>query len=234
MISVSLVIPAYNEEATLSEVAQRCLRVLAECASDHELVMLDDASTDRTVEVMERIREQDPQRIRILRHHVNRGIAVSFEELYAAATKDAVFLIPGDGQYPPEALRACVPLLADYDIVVCNRRSKRYTLYRHVVSAGYRLLPLVLFGVRLYDPGSVKLVRREIIAGVHVRSKGVFVEAERLIRAARRGYRIGKVDIEHQVRTGGKARGASFPLVWESLRDVFSLWVQLVVLRRPA
>ena len=234
MISVSLVIPAYNEEATLHDVAQRCLRVLAECAPDYELVMLDDASTDGTAAVMERIRQHDPSRIRIVRHDVNRGIAVSFEELYAAATKDAVFLIPGDGQYPPEALRACVPLLATHDIVVCNRRSKRYTLYRHVISAGFRLLPLVLFGVRLYDPGSVKLVRREIIAGVRVRSKGVFVEAERLIRAARRGYRIGKIDIEHELRSGGKARGASARLVREALRDVLALWVELVILRRPA
>ncbi|MDE0736896.1 MAG: hypothetical protein OSB47_13810, partial [Pirellulaceae bacterium] len=57
-------------------------------------------------------------------------------------------------------------------------------------------------------------------------------EAERMIRAARRGYRIGTVDIEPERRVAGRARGASWKNVLGSLRDLLSLWLRLVILRQ--
>jgi len=230
--SISILIAAYNEEACLEAAVRRCLSVIADCAEDYEMVMLDDASTDRTAEIMERLRAEHPDRIRVLRHPENRGIAATFEDLYRAATKDFVFLIPGDDEYPPEALREIVPMLASYDIVVCRRSAKPYTLWRKVVSTSFRLLPRILFGVELYDPGSVKCVRYTIITDVPVMSRGVFVEAERLVRAARRGHKIGVVDIVQQPRQGGKARGARWSLVVRAMADLLTVWISLVVLRR--
>jgi glycosyltransferase involved in cell wall biosynthesis len=230
--SISILIAAYNEEACLEAAVRRCLAVIAGCADDYEVVMLDDASVDRTAEIMERLRAEQPDRIRVLRHPENRGIAATFEDLYRAATKDFVFLIPGDDEYPPEALRDILPMLDRCDIVICRRSAKPYTLWRKIVSTSFRLLPRLLFGVELYDPGSVKCVRRSIIADVPVMSQGVFVEAERLVRAARRGYKIGVVDIVQRQRQGGKARGARWSLVVRAMVDLWKVWTSLVVLRR--
>ena len=232
--SISLVVPAYNEESTLESTVARCLTTLRRCTSDFELVMLDDGSRDQTTEVMESIRQQHPDVVRTIVHAENRGIAASFEELYRAARKDYVLLIPADGQYPPEALEQTLPLLATHDIVVFNRTHKAYTTTRMLVSRAYRWLPLVLFGVELHDPGSCKCLRREIIQEIPVRSRGVFVEAERVIRAARRGYRIGRVDIVQCEREAGRALGASPRMVVEALSDLARLWVSLILLRRPA
>jgi glycosyltransferase involved in cell wall biosynthesis len=232
MPSISLLIPAYNEEASLAEVAERALRALRAATDDYELIMLDDASRDRTLLMMEAIRGRDPAHISVLRHPKNLGIARSFEDLYRAATKEYVFLIPGDGQYPPEALREIVPLLGRYDIVVCRRTYKHYTPYRHAISACFRWLPRLLFGIDLHDPGSTKCMKREIIAGIPVCAQGVFVEAERLIRASRRGYRIGTVDIVQEPRRGGKARGASLREIAHAMGDLLRLWMTLVLLRR--
>lgn len=232
MPSISLVVPAYNEEAGLESTIDRCLRTLRGCTDDYELIILDDASKDRTVEIMEQIRQKDPQHIRTMAHATNKGIAVTFEELYRNATKDYVFLIPGDGEYPPEALRECMPLLQTCDIVVCRRVQKHYTLYRHIVSQAYRWMTVLLFGTDLYDPGTTKVVRREIYTSIPVRSTSVYVEAERIIRALKRGYRLGKVDIVQETRKGGQARGARFATVWASVRDMLRLWKDLIVLRR--
>jgi len=227
---VSLLIPAYNEESTIESVVGRSLATLAECTDDFELIILDDASRDRTPSLLAELQARNP-RITILRHETNRGIAATFEELYRAATKDFLFLVSGDGQYPPEALKDCMPLLGDCDIVICNRTYKHYTPYRHLISKCYRLLPRLLFGVELYDSGSIKCVRRSIIREIPVESRSVFVEAERLIRAHKRSYKIGKVDIVQAPRAGGKARGAELSTVWHSTWDMLRLWWKLQILR---
>jgi glycosyltransferase involved in cell wall biosynthesis len=231
MPSVSLVIPAYNEEAGLAATAGRCLSTLSRTTDDWEVVMLDDHSTDRTYEIMEDVQRVDPRRIRIARHPVNLGIARTFEDLYRMATKDFVFLIPADGEYPPEVLAECMPLLDDHDIVLCRRRHKNYTPTRHAVSVGFQVLPRLLFGVDLFDPGTVKCMRREIIQRIPTISRGVFVEAERLIRALKCGYRMAVVEIVQEPRRGGIARGASLRLVREALYDLVSVWFHLQILR---
>jgi glycosyltransferase involved in cell wall biosynthesis len=230
--SISLLIPAYNERATIADVMTRSLAVLRECAPNHELIVLDDASTDGTFAIMQDVQRAHPE-IRIERHAANQGIAATFEDLYRLASKDFVFLTSGDGQFPPEVLSRCVPLLDRADIVICRRVQKRYTWYRHVTSFAFRWLPRLLFGVDVYDPGSVKCVRRDINQAVPVRSKSVFVEAERMIRAVKRGYRLATVDIVQEPRKAGVAKGARIGIVVHAVADLLACWWEIVIRRRP-
>ncbi|HIF31724.1 MAG: glycosyltransferase family 2 protein [Pirellulaceae bacterium] len=232
MPSFSVVIAAYNECTTLKQVFERCLAVVVQCTDDFEIIILDDASTDSTADVAEEIRGAHTDIVKVLSHSVNRGIAVTFEELYRAAVKDYIFDVPADGEFPPEALLEMLPLLEECDVVICNRTFKKYTTYRRVVSYLYRRLPEILFGVELYDPGSTKCRARCVIEDISVTSKSVFVEAERLIRASRRGYRIGKVDVSPERRIAGDPQGAQFSNVIGAGIDLIRLWVQLVLLRR--
>src|SRR5208337_4143061 len=109
--SISLLIPAYNEEATLAATVHRAQSAVCTCTEDYEIVVMDDASRDRTAEIIQRLATADPGRVRNLRHETNRGIAATFEDLYRAARKDYVFLVPADNEFPPEILRQIVPML---------------------------------------------------------------------------------------------------------------------------
>jgi len=231
--SVSLVIPAYNEEAAIESVIDRAAAVLARTVSDHELIVLDDASTDGTWAVIERARQRCPS-MRTERHATNQGIAATFEDLYRLASKDFVFLISGDGQFPPETLEKCTPLLDRYDIIICKRVVKQYTPYRHAISFAFRWVPKLLFGVDAIDPGGIKCMKREIIQQIPVQSTSVFVESERIIRAVKRGYRLTSVDMEQAPRIGGQAKGARLSTLLGAVRDMTTCWWRLSVLRRPA
>jgi glycosyltransferase involved in cell wall biosynthesis len=230
--SVSLLIPAYNEAASIAGIAERSLKILQRLGAPYELIILDDCSTDGTSDVLQALQQRYPEHVRVVRHTENLGIAATFEELYRLASLDFVFLVSADGEYPPEALLQCLPLLDHCDIVICKRKQKQYTPYRHMVSGSYRWLPRLLFGVDLYDSGSIKCVRREILRNIPVRSKSVFVEAERIIRAVKRGYTLGMVHIDHGIRMDGKARGARIATVTRAALDLCRCFWDIQIMGR--
>ena len=227
MPSISIVIAVYNEEETLRAVFERCLAVLKDCCDDYEILILDDGSADHSLQIAESLAEQYPDVTRVLRHEVNLGIARTFEDLFKAATKELIFDVPSDGEYPPEALYEILPMMSEYDIVVCRRTTKNYSVYRKIVSYWYRMLPKLLFSVDMYDPGSTKCRKQKVIREISVKSKGVFIEAERMLRAVRRGYRLGKVDIVPDRRLAGDPRGADFAVLRAAVIDLFRLWIEI-------
>lgn len=223
---VSVCFPAYNEEKTISGVLQEAHELLAQSGIDYEILVCNDGSRDNTGEIIKNAASSIP-RLRVLNHTSNQGIRATFEHLYREASKDFVFLNSTDRQWKTEILFDMLPMTADWDVIIASRREKNYSLVREAVSAGFNIIPRILFGVRTYDAGAVKLVRREIIERFPIVSRSPFNEAERLIRASRAGYRITECSVETFVRKTGRARGVSAGLVVEALRDVARVWLAL-------
>jgi len=120
-----------------------------------------------------------------------------------------------------------LPDCSKWDIVIASRKHKHYSATREFVSWCFNALPHALFGVRTFDAGAVKLVRREIIQRFPLVSKSPFSEAERLIKAARAGYRITEHPVAIAPRQTGRARGVSLKSVIEAAKDVWRVWWDL-------
>jgi glycosyltransferase involved in cell wall biosynthesis len=224
--SVSVCFPAYNEESTIRRVLEDADRLLSASGLDYEILVCDDGSTDATGPIIEELAAVLP-RMRGIRHARNRGIFVTFERLYAEATRQFVFLNSADGQWETGLLFELLPLASTADIVVASRRHRHYGRTRSMVSWAFNAAPRFLFGVTTHDAGAVKLVRRELIRVLPLVSTSPFAEAERLIRAARLGYRIIDHPVDTVPRRDGRARGAKWPLVVRSAADVARLWIAL-------
>ena len=165
--------------------------------------------------------------MRVLHHQRNLGIRETFERLYSEAAKEFVFLNSTDRQWETSVLFDLLPLGKDWDIVIAARKKKHYGIAREIVSRGFNLIPVALFGVRTYDAGAVKLVRREIIERFELVSRSPFTEAERLIKAARAGYRITEYPVEVSARRTGKALGVRGDVLKEAILDVARVWWSL-------
>jgi hypothetical protein len=126
-----------------------------------------------------------------------------------------------------------LPLTEHWDIIVASRLDKHYGPARRFVSWCYNAIPPVLFGVRTLDAGAVKLARREALQCCTPISRSPFAEAERLVRAARAGYRITAYPVRTYERRSGRARGASPRLVAQALTDVARVWWSLWRDQRP-
>jgi dolichol-phosphate mannosyltransferase len=217
--SLSIVIPAFNEAATIAASVDDALAVGAAHAAALEVVVCDDGSRDDTAAIVAAICARDP-RVVLLRRAVNRGIEASMRALYAQARCAWVFLNSADRQWPMTVLAglaAAAEAGADFVIGVRSNKREVYTAYRRVISWSYERCVRAL-GAPGGDPGSVKLARRELLHRAVV-ARGVFAEGERVIRAARGGARVVEVAVEFHRRGAGKATGARRDVVLRAALD---------------
>lgn len=217
--SLSIVVPAFNEAASIEATLDDALAVGSQVTGDLEVLVCNDGSRDETAARAKSIASRDA-RVRLLDRVTNRGIEASLRALYASARGEWVFLMSADRQWPMTSLvdlaRAAE---AGADFVIGVRSNKRdvYTPYRRIVSWGYERIVRAL-GAPGGDPGSIKLARRELLDAA-VTAQGVFAEGERVIRAARAGARVVEVGVEFHKRGAGKATGARRDVVTRALVD---------------
>ncbi len=221
--SLSIVIPAFNEEASIAATIADALEVGARVTGALEVIVCNDGSRDRTAEIVR------GTGVRLIDRAVNAGIEASMRALYAEARHEWIFLMSADRQWPMTTLEPMAAAAADADFVIGVRSNKRaiYTPYRRVVSWGYERIVRAL-GAPGGDPGSIKLARRELLHAP-VAARGVFAEGERVIRAARGGARVVEVPVEFHKRGAGKATGARTKVVATALADAFRVASSLVL-----
>ena len=223
--------PVYNEACALPGVLDEALAVALASPVACEIVLVDDASTDGSLDILLAYEREYPAVVRVIHHEANQGIMGAFETLYRAARGRYVFLNASDGQWKTAECLRLLEVCEQNHVVVGLRRIKNYTLWRKIVSDSFNVLPRLLFGVRTYDAGSIKLFRADVLR-IALISSSPFREAERIIRASRRGYRIGAIQVEHHERSRGRATGARVSLVVLSVVDLLRCFWDIVVLGR--
>lgn len=226
MPTVSVCFPVYNEEETVAEVLTDAHTLLAGAGLDYEILVCDDGSTDNSSKIVEDIAARYPN-FRVIKHSNNLGIRATFEDLYAEAKKDYIFLNSADKQWETGILLEMMPLTRIGDIIIASRNNKPYGLFRRFVSWFFNMVPFILFGVRTFDAGAVKLVKREVIERYPLISKSPFSEAERLIRAARAGYRIINYPVDVSPRKAGRSRGVRLNALSGAVTDIFRVWCSI-------
>lgn len=226
--SVSVCFPAFNEEKTVGKVLHDAYNLLRDNQLDFELIVCDDASRDETGKIIDQFAAGKPE-VRVIHHHVNKGIHDTFEELNQISSKEFVFLNSTDGQWKTSYLLNMLPMTKDWDIIIASRKKKPYGLGRLIISELFNFLPRLLFGVTTYDAGAIKLVRREIIEKYALISETPFSEAERLIRAKKAGYLITEYPVDVEFRKTGKSTAVKWYILLNTLKDVFIVWKSVIL-----
>lgn len=200
--SLTLVMPAFNEEATILQAIDR---VLAQ-ACVGELIVVDDASTDSTAQLLATV--TDP-RVKLLSHPVNRGKGASLRTGITEASFPFVGIQDADLEYDPADLpRLLVPLqdgLADvvYGSRFISGEARRVLYYWH--SVGNRILTLasnVVTNINLSDMETCyKIFRRELIQSISLEENRFGFEPEVTVKIAKAGARIYEVGISYSGRS---------------------------------
>ena len=118
--SISVVLPAYNEEQIIARTVKVAMDVLNAWGMDFEILVVNDGSTDKTGEIVAAIVDAHP-RVRLTNHESNQGYGSSLVSGFAAATKELVFFMDSDGQFDIQDLQEFFPLIDTYDAVIGYR-----------------------------------------------------------------------------------------------------------------
>src|SRR5438552_7490001 len=104
-----MVLPAFNEEANVVEAVERATEVATDLCADHEIIVVDDGSTDATAANVGELAQDDP-RIRLVTHPINLGYGEALRSGFRAAAMDLVFFTDADNQFDLKELKALLPL----------------------------------------------------------------------------------------------------------------------------
>lgn len=203
-LSISVVIPLLNERPTLEPLYHRLTEVLGEIAGRHEIIFIDDGSTDNSIEVLRKVSNLRPD-VRYIRFRRNFGKSAALAAGILASKYGLVVTMDADLQDIPEELPKIVEkLLEGYDLVSGWRHERHDKLTRRLASRLYNWATSMLTGVRLHDINcGFKCYRREVLNEVMI-----YGERHRYIPvlASYRGFRLGEVQINHASRVHGDSR----------------------------
>lgn len=231
--SVSAFFPCFNDALTIGALVESVDRTLAELGIDHEVIVVDDGSSDDSAATLDRLRASVPA-LRVVRHDHNRGYGAALRSGFAAATREWVFYTDGDGQYDPTEVRSLLARAGpDVDVVQGWKIERHDPMARRIVGRVYHHAVKRLFGLGVRDTDcDFRLIRRSLLERAHLRHSSGVICVEMLRKFRDAGARIAEVPVHHYPRPHGRSQFFRFARVTRSLVDVARLWVSMVVLGR--
>jgi len=220
MSGLSIVLPAYNEEANVESAVQQVSAVAQRLGIDYEIILVNDGSADRTGEIGRELTQRVPN-FRLVEHYPNRGYGGSLKAGFAAATQDLIAFVPADKQFDFGEINRFLERLDGADIVSGYRARRQDHFIRKLNAFGWNLVVRLLFGYLCRDIDcGFKLFRRQVLDHVTIVSNGAMIDTEVLAGARARGYRIAEVPVTHLPRVAGKPTGANLKVVAKAFRDL--------------
>lgn len=226
-ISLSIVIPAYNEEEGLGIVLNDILKNLPKYFSDYEIIIVDDGSTDRTAQIADTYAKKSKY-INVI-HQINCGYNKAMITALKRATKQYVGYMQADGQNLVSDFEKCYQLMPDFDLILAGRgKPHDYNYLRLILHYGCFALYRILFGLRYDDPHWVYFWKTKEVQKLELDPKGgVFLLAESLIKFKRKGLKIIEVPTIYRSRIGGQQKAVKFKVIFRTAVSIFRLWWQI-------
>lgn len=206
MTILSVVIPAYNEENGIKEIAERVLAVepaLKNAGVDRlELLVVDDGSKDGTADVAEAI-----PGVRLIRHPRNKGYGAALKTGFSKASGELIGFLDADGTYPPEYFpQLCKSALNGSELVIGSRMAgadSKMPVTRRVGNFFFANLLTILGRQKVTDSASgMRVFRREILGQIYPLPDGLNLTPVMSTRALHEGIRIVEVPIPYSERVG--------------------------------
>jgi glycosyltransferase involved in cell wall biosynthesis len=232
--SISVVLPAFNEQEALPRTIEGFADALPNYVADWEIVVADDGSVDATPDVCAALARRLEGRFRFVRLAQNQGYGAALAAGIAAARSDWILLCDADGQFVPDDLAKLIPHASRSPIVIGFRAVRSEGRRRQFTSGVFNLMARAMFGFRARDIDcAFKLIDASMLKSVPLTCRRYLVNTEILHAFVRSGFQPVEVAVEHRPRSGGRSK-IGFADVPRSLWEMFKLRMRLWRLPRPA
>lgn len=219
--SLSVVLPAYNEEHVIVSTLVHVLDTLDRWVRDFEVIVVNDGSKDRTGALVASMAASD-SRIRLVTHEVNQGYGATLADGFAVASKELTFFMDSDGQFDIHDLFNLFPFIDEYDAVIGYRVNRQDALIRKMNAWGWKSLVGFVLDVHVRDIDcAFKLLRTDFLQHYPLETRGAMLNAELLYKLKQAGCSYREVGVHHLPRQGGRATGANIRVIARAFRELF-------------
>jgi glycosyltransferase involved in cell wall biosynthesis len=224
--SLSIVYPMFNEKDNIGTAVAEALRVGPLIAPDIEVIVVDDASTDGSGALLDRLAAEQPL-VRAIHHRVNRKLGGALKSGFAAATKEWILYMDSDLPIRMDDALNAVPLAERADVVIGWRKSRAESWRRSAMSWVYNRMIRLFFGLRVRDVNfAFKLFRRSFYERALLTSEGSFIDAELLLELQREGARFAEIGMDYHPRVAGESTLAGSGVVLTILSELYRYRVE--------
>jgi glycosyltransferase involved in cell wall biosynthesis len=224
---LSIVLPAYNEEDNILTAIKRSTEVAERLCVDHEVIVVDDGSRDRTADLVREAADAD-LRVRLVRHGKNRGYGEALRTGFLSARMELVFFTDADNQFDLDELEAFLPWTERVDVVAGYRIDRQDHFIRKLYAFLWNRAMRVLFYVPVRDIDcAFKVFRRSLLERLDIESGGAMVNTELMVKLGRSGAAVVEIGVTHYPRTAGQARGASPKVIFRAGRELAGMYWRL-------
>ncbi len=219
-ISLSVVLPAYNEEENIKKTIADCLGYLGGQFDDYEIIVINDGSSDNTAGETQKLIDSN-NKVRLINHEINMGYGTALNTGLEAASMDFIFFMDSDGQFNISELEKLIPYLAENHIVIGYRIKRADNIIRTLNAYLYGLYIRLFFGLNVKDIDcAFKIFPRSAFDTVKpIMSRGALYSAELLIKFKRMEYEINEVGVSHYPRSHGEQSGANLSVIFKMFRE---------------
>ena len=218
--SLSVVLPAHNEEEAIATTVHEVIETLSIWMLDFEIIVVDDGSQDDTGVILDTMITIYPG-LKVIHHPVNQGYGAALVSGFEAASRDFTFFMDSDGQFDIHDLARFLPLIEEYDAVLGYRIDRQDTWMRKVNAWGWKILVGLVFGIHVRDVDcAFKLYPTSFFREYKLETRGAMINTEILYKFTRAGNTYTQLGVRHLPRHGGRATGAKLSVILRAFREL--------------
>jgi len=228
---LSVFLPVFNEQENIEKVILSIKTVMEKVASNWELVVVNDGSTDGSAQIVSKL-EKDDRRIKLINHEFNQGYGAAISTGLYTCKYDWIAFIDSDGQFDFSEISNFIKKQNESraELVIGYYKKRQVSFTKILTSKLWELIVFILFGLKVRDVDcGFKLISKKVIGTIpKLESKrGAFISSELLIKAKKSGFKIVEIPVTHYPRTKGVGTGRNLNVIIQSFIDLFSLWKKL-------
>lgn len=224
--SWSVFVPCFNEYKSLPKVIDKIEQVLETIASQYEIVIVDDGSTDDSAEVIRRIAERKPKVSAVFHDH-NKGIGSVQRRAYTTAKFENVIVIASDGQFDVTELLPYASVEPGTWLAFYRQQFPTYTIFRKMLSGVNKSLNRMLFSLDVRDVNWAMVFKSDALEKLDLELSSTLIKSEICIKLRLLGYEPREIPSHYHPRTAGVSKGASLTMVRQAFSDILLLYASI-------
>lgn len=225
---VSIVMPAYNEEANIEKMVRASCAALEASGVEGEVIVTNDGSRDGTLGLLKTLEKQFPNLL-VVDHRTNMGYGAALKSAIRSSSGEYVITIDSDGQFDIGELPLFLGSANGKGVVTGYRKKKSDTFFRVAANRGLNGMISVFFGARLKDINcAFRMFKGDVLRSVNIESRGYQAPSEIMIKLMNMGVGVEEVGVSHYARSGGLSKLRPFKTMAQM--SMFLVYLKLKIL----